>query len=360
MSGSLPESFKDRIRRQLGDELPAFLLAIEKPPEHGIRMNPNKPCEADVRWMTGDRIPWETNGWYLNQDETPGSTIWHEAGAFYLQDPAAMIPVNVLDPKPGEYILDLCAAPGGKSTQIGIAMQGKGLLVCNEPVPKRAQILSRNLERMGILNAAAICAMPEQLAGKWPDGFDAVLVDAPCSGEGMFRKDRNTRDEWTQEKAAGCAARQREILSSAAKLVRPGGRMVYSTCTFNPEENEENVAWFLQEHREWETEPFRRKGIDGLNGMITCWPHRLRGEGQFAALLRRTGTGKARLAMDSFDSAVSRKDSEMIHGQFPSLPEATNRLGGIFVHLECCPDMKGIRVAGFEEVAHNQIEPAGG
>ena len=344
MNGNLPETFQDRIRRQLGDQLPAFLLAMEKPAEHGIRMNPAKPCEAAVRWMTADRILWETNGWYLNQDETPGSTIWHEAGAFYLQDPAAMIPVNVLDPKPGEYILDLCAAPGGKATQIGTAMKGKGLLVCNEPIPKRAQILSRNLERMGILNAAAVCALPEQLAEKWPDGFDAVLVDAPCSGEGMFRKDKNTRDEWTKEKASGCAARQKEILSAAARLVRPGGRMVYSTCTFNPEENEGNVEWFLKEHREWEIVPFRINGVDGSNGMITCWPHRMRGEGQFAALLKRNGIGTARIVTESCEPMIPGKDAEMIELQFPGLPKATHRLGGTFIHLESCPDLKGIRV----------------
>lgn len=344
MTGTLPEAFVERIRRQLGDELPAFLLAMDRPAEHGIRMNPIKPCKNALRWLTSDRIPWESNGWYLAEDEKPGSSVWHEAGAFYLQDPVAMIPVNVLDPQAGEYILDLCAAPGGKSTQIGAAMQGEGLLVCNEPVPKRAQILSRNLERMGIRNAIAVCAKPEQLAMKWPEGFDAVLVDAPCSGEGMFRKDIRSRDEWTQEKTSGCVFRQREILSAAAKMVRPGGRMVYSTCTFNPDENEGNVAWFLQEHPDWETESFRINGMDGSDGMVTCWPHRMRGEGQFAALLKRKGNGAIRRTSDSSLPKASRTDRETLHEQFPTFPEATFRLGDTLVYSNVCPDLEGIRV----------------
>ncbi|MBR4711291.1 MAG: RsmB/NOP family class I SAM-dependent RNA methyltransferase, partial [Clostridia bacterium] len=135
--------------------------------------------------------------------------------------------------RPGETVLDLCAAPGGKATQMGAAMRGEGLLICNEPVPGRAQILSRNLERMGITNAVAVCAMPDVLAERWPEGFDAVLADAPCSGEGMFRRVPESRGEWTESAPEGCAARQAAILDAAARMVRPGGRLVYATCTSN-------------------------------------------------------------------------------------------------------------------------------
>ena len=345
MSGSMPEAFLSRMRQQLGDELPAFLYAMEEePPVRGIRMNPDKPAKAADKWKSGDPVPWEKNGWYLEDDgSAPGNTIWHEAGAFYLQDPAAMIPVNVLDPQPGEFILDLCAAPGGKSTQIGIAMQGSGLLVCNEPVPKRAQVLSRNLERMGICNAAAVCAAPGLLAAKWPQGFDAVLVDAPCSGEGMFRRYPETRNEWSAGQAEGCAIRQREILEEAAGMVRPGGRMVYSTCTFNPAENEENTEWFLREHPEWEPEAFRLPETDGRNGSFLCLPHRTRGEGQFVALLRKKGSGSACLAEDRYIPKAGEKEREQLRQSFPELPDATHRFGNGLVSIPFCPEMKGIR-----------------
>ena len=218
-----------------------------------------------------------------------------------------MIPAEVLQARPGEKILDLCAAPGGKSTQIGIAMGGAGLLIANEPVPKRAAVLSRNIERMGITNAIVISAWPEQLAEKWPGAFDAVMVDAPCSGEGMFRREPETRTEWSPEKAAGCVPRQRKILEAAAKLVRPGGRMVYATCTFNPAENEGQIRGFLEDHPEYTTETFLLPGIDGQEGMYTCWPHRIRGEGQFACLMRRAGDAPAVLPDGSKDFRMDRE-----------------------------------------------------
>ncbi len=344
MSNQLPEAFLDRVRKQLGDELPAFLSAMAEEAVRGIRYNPLKP-EGKTACLNGrEPIPWEENGYYLAGGETPGISIWHEAGAFYLQDPAAMIPVNVLKPQPGEKVLDLCAAPGGKSTQIGAAMRGEGLLVCNEPVPKRAMILSRNLERMGVANAVAVCAMPEVLAKKWPEGFDAVLADVPCSGEGMFRREPAARDEWSPEQAEGCAERQRGILEAAARMVRPGGRLVYSTCTFNPAENEENIRWFIRNNPEWHTEAFTLPGISGSDGMFTCWPHRTRGEGQFAALLRRDGDGTARIEADASVPKAGKQEIRMLRDMLPELPEATHMIGNTLAYMPECPDVKGIKV----------------
>ena len=291
MNIKLPEDFISRMRQQLGDELTAFLHALEEPPVRGIRMNPLKVTEAEKALTEGGRVPWAKDGYYLAPDSAAGSMILHETGAYYIQEPGAMLPAAVLDARPGEKILDLCAAPGGKSTQIGCGMQGEGLLVCNEPVPKRAAILSSNIERMGLPNTIVTCAKPDQLAKQWPEGFDAVMVDAPCSGEGMFRRDPETRNEWTQDKADGCAERQQEILSAAARLVRPGGRLVYSTCTYNPRENEENARWFTAQFPEFRMEAFSLPGIDAPEGMFTCYPHRLKGEGQFAALFRKAGEG---------------------------------------------------------------------
>ncbi len=344
MINALPPAFLHRIKTQLGNETDDFIRAMNEPAIRGIRFNPLKPCKENVRWMTGDRIPWEENGWYLSENETPGITIWHEAGAFYLQDPAAMLPVKVLNPRPGEKILDLCSAPGGKATQIGCAMHGKGLLVCNEVIPKRALILNRNIERLGITNTVVTGARPEILASRWKGCFDAVLADAPCSGEGMFRRDPETRIEWSPEKASGCVIRQREILTSAAELVRPGGRLVYSTCTFNPDENENMIRWFLNTHSEWEAEPFQLPGADGKNGFFTCYPHRTKGEGQFTALLKKKGNSECPFIPDTSLPKAGSKDAAKFADSFPGLPNATHIFGHTLIHTEFLPDIKGISV----------------
>lgn len=199
-----------------------------------------------------------------------------------------MVSATILDAQPGERILDLCAAPGGKTSQIAAAMGGRGVLVSNEPIPGRARILAENLERLGIVNAIGVNAYPEQLSARWPDFFDAVLVDAPCSGEGMFRREPASREEWNPGSPAGCAKRQRDILDEAAKMLRPGGRLVYSTCTFNRVENEGSIEGFLERHPEFEAEEFELAGIGrSENGMIRVWPHRMRGDGHFAAKLRK-------------------------------------------------------------------------
>ncbi len=344
MNGQLPEAFVDRMRRQLGEELSAFLHALEEPPVRGIRMNPLKTCEAALKYTNNGSIPWESNGYYLPAESDAGASILHAAGAFYIQEPGAMLPAAVLDAKPGEIILDLCAAPGGKTTQIGCAMHGEGLLVSNEPIPKRAQILSGNIERIGLPNTVVTSEWPDRLADRWPEGFDAVLVDAPCSGEGMFRRDPETRKEWSAEKAEGCAVRQRDILAAAVRMVRPGGRLIYSTCTYNPAENEENARWLTDRYPEFHTEPFSRPGIDAPDGMYTCYPHRLIGEGQFVALFRREGNKPAVLPADHSMPKPAGSDSAIFEAAFPSFPKATRLFGKTLVAIPELPDLKGIRV----------------
>ena len=343
MNRDLPEMFVNRMRQQLGNELTAFLHALEGKPVRGIRLNPLKPSAATKEYAGSDRVPWANDGYYLAADSDAGATILHAAGAFYIQEPGAMLPAMVLDAKPGEKVLDLCAAPGGKSTQIGSMMQGEGLLVCNEPVPKRAQILSSNIERFGLPNTIITCERPERLADRWPNGFDAVLVDAPCSGEGMFRRDPETRMEWTPEKASGCAERQREILAAAGLLVRPGGRLVYSTCTYNPAENEENVRWFTKQFPDFHTEPFCLKGIDAPGGMYTCYPHQINGEGQFAALLRREGNQPAVLPPDKSLPKPPEEVISVFEEAFPVFPKPSHIFGKTLVCLPEMPDLKGIR-----------------
>ncbi len=351
----LPEAFLKRVSGQLGSGLPDFLCACEAPFLRGIRFHPLRNTEGLMAPDLGDRIPWAEGAFLLRQDSQAGVTVAHEAGAFYLQEPSAMIPGAVMSARPGEKILDLCAAPGGKSTQMGCAMRGEGLLVCNEPVPKRAGILSRNVERMGIPNAVVTCAMPDLLSERFAGFFDGVMVDAPCSGEGMFRRHPETREEWTEEKARGCAARQEEILEAAAGMVRPGGRMVYSTCTFNPQENEDQIGRFLRRHPEFTPEPFHLPGAEGPEGILTCWPHRMAGEGQFTALLRRREEkaeteirrGKAREGgrrIPRNGEVLTREENRILSRTGLTLPPVTGRFGKTLFSLPEVPDFSGVRV----------------
>ncbi len=289
----LPEKFLERIKKQLGTEYEAFLASLERPRAVALRFNPLKG-DSPVLPFVGENVPWEPRGFYYDPDSRPGLHVFHEAGVYYLQEASAMAPVALLDPKPGERVCDLCAAPGGKTTQIAGRMLGEGFLLCNEINPKRAKILSRNIERMAVANALVTNEHPENLANRFPEGFDKVLIDAPCSGEGMFRKEEAAVTDWSVETVEMCARRQAEILDSGAKMVRPGGRLVYSTCTFAPEEDELAVAAFLERHPEFEPEILEAPWFDPApNGGHRMWPHKLLGEGHFAAVLRKKGEAEA-------------------------------------------------------------------
>ncbi len=332
----LPQAFVDRMAAQLGDELPAFLRTYEEPYHRGIRLNPFKQAGALAPEGLLESVPWEPTGHYLPLESRAGADVLHEAGAWYLQEPSAMIPAAVLNAQPGERILDLCAAPGGKTTQNALRMAGQGIIVCNEPIADRARILSRNVERMGVPNAIVVSAWPEKLAAIWPEAFDAIQCDAPCSGEGMFRRHPETRDEWTPESPAGCAKRQGDILDSAAVMLRPGGRLVYSTCTLNTIENEGVVADFLCRHPDFTTEAFALPGLDAPDGMLSVYPHRVKGEGHFVALLRRRGGGTA--AWKTASPKDNAPDKAALAALNAFLPGAKANLlfGG---ELRYCPDM---------------------
>lgn len=296
----LPERFIARMQRLLGGEFEEFLAAYDLPRNQGLRLNPLKtdaPPQLEEFGLTP--VPWAEHGFYYDGQTRPGLSAYHDAGLYYLQEPSAMAPAGLLDARPGERVLDLCAAPGGKSTQLAAAMLGEGLLVCNEIHPKRARILSSNIERMGIFNALVLNEHPEHLAQVFPNYFDKILVDAPCSGEGMFRKELAAVTDWSEETVQMCAGRQLEILHSAAKMLCGGGRLVYSTCTFAPQENEGVISAFLKERDDFYIEevsaPWFAAGqpdwveapVNGLERTFRLWPHRLRGEGHYAAVLRR-------------------------------------------------------------------------
>ena len=293
----LPEAFLERMNRQLGDEYADFLRSLERPRAVALRHNPLKGERPSLPF-TGDPVPWEPEGFYYDPESRPGLHVYHEAGVYYLQEASAMAPVALLDPQPGENICDLCSAPGGKTTQIAARMRGQGFLLCNEYSPKRAKILSRNIERMAVANALVTNEDTRVLADRFPGFFDRVLVDAPCSGEGMFRKEEAAVTDWSQETVEMCARRQAEILDNAARLVRPGGRLVYSTCTFAPEEDEEAVAAFLERHPDFTPEIIETPWFVPVeNGGHRLWPHKLLGEGHFAAVLTRTGGEEREIPM---------------------------------------------------------------
>ena len=287
---SFPTGWIEQLKPLLGGHLPDFLHSYKEASRRGLRTRPGRRPPQDVIGP----IPWAENAWEIPLSSPDGALPAHDAGAYYLQEPSAMAPAAALHPLPGEKVLDLCAAPGGKSTQLAASMEGKGLIICNEPVPSRAQILSRNIERMGIRCAAVVSALPEELSARWPGFFDKVLVDAPCSGEGMFRRHPESRLAWNESAPAGCAQRQERILLHAADMLRPGGTLAYSTCTFNEPENEGVIARFLSLRPDFHLLPFALPGLPSCNGTLRLWPHEIAGEGHFAALLRREETNDER------------------------------------------------------------------
>ena len=264
------------MKERLGSDFPAFLASYEKPPYKALRVNTLKLTREEFLKISPfalTAVPWEENGFYV-AEERPGADVYHFAGLFYMQEPSAMCAVPLLNVRPGERVLDLCAAPGGKTTQLAAAMQGEGVLIANEIEYDRAKILAQNVERLGLKNCAVTKASAAALAEHFPAYFDKILVDAPCSGEGMFKKEPNAVPEWSEQNVARCVARQREILDEAAKMLRAGGQMVYSTCTFAEEEDEWQIEAFLKRHPEFK-----------LLEMKKLLPHEARGEGHFAALL---------------------------------------------------------------------------
>ncbi len=324
----LPELFLTRMEKILGEEYGAFVESLRQERLQALRWNPLKlagyaaqaqmqsPQRSNLPMLTGNaasapadiselmrtlgekasfhltKVPWAATGFYYESMDQPGRHPYHAAGLYYIQEPSAMAPAPLLETQPGERILDLCAAPGGKASQIAAAMQGRGLLVCNEIHPARAKILSENMERMGTGNACVTNESPLRLTEIFPEYFDRILVDAPCSGEGMFRKNEDACAEWSLENVMLCAKRQAEILDCAARMLRPGGRMVYSTCTFSEEEDEGSVERFLSRHPEFQCLDMRK-----------LWPHKAKGEGHFAAVLVKENT-------ESYDCQDGIKASE--------------------------------------------------
>lgn len=283
---NLPIEFEKKMKAFLGDEWDDFLYSYDNNRFQALRFNTLKVQSQEERMRilkvlgisSDKRVSWANEAYYFDENVRPGKHPYHEMGLYYIQEPSAMSAAALLALKPGMRVLDLCAAPGGKSTQLATYLGDSGLLVSNEINTQRSRILSQNIERMGIKNAIVTNEDSFVLASHFPGFFNAIQVDAPCSGEGMFRKLPEAIEQWSMENVAICAARQKEILDNAAVMLKPGGVIVYSTCTFSKEENEDVIEYFLERHPDFTLEEMER-----------FWPHKVDGEGHFVAKLVRRG-----------------------------------------------------------------------
>lgn len=301
----LPPAFEQRMRALLGHEFSQYQQALQQTPVRAFRVNTDKLSLAAFEAINPfgqEKIPYVENGYYLTYDKV-GNHPYHHAGMIYVQEPAAMAPAECVDIQPDWKILDMCAAPGGKSTQLKNKLGEKGVLVSNEIIASRCKILTGNVERLGLHNTVTTCMDSSRIAGIFPHTFDLIMVDAPCSGEGMFRKEEVAVEEWSEGNVAMCARRQREILDNAAKALKSGGIIIYATCTFSLEENEMTVDAFLRDHPDFVLMPVkeavRQATCDGIcfdgcrcrtiREARRFYPHKSKGEGQFMAVLRHTG-----------------------------------------------------------------------
>ena len=388
-----PKAFTDRIRQQLGEEYDAFIKSYEKPFHNGLRVNSMKLDADRLMTLMGTElrpVPWNSDGFYLESKKTFSKHPFYHAGLYYIQEASAMLPAYLADVKPGERVLDLCAAPGGKSTAVGAALRGQGVLVSNDVSRSRAKALLRNLENFGISNALVTSEYPQKLADYFPCFFDKILIDAPCSGEGMFHKEPSMTENWQQMGPEAYHKLQKEILESAVRMLAPGGRLIYSTCTFSPQEDEGSVAWLLENfpdfhvvradrvealceaglidhgHPEW------ADGNEELAMTLRLWPHHLDGEGHFAAILEKSSEAPFEPGRAAYRPPRIPKETRKLFDDFMQkekirYPMDETRLtvmGGYVQYLpEGLPDTKGLHVLRsglfLGELKKNRFEPSG-
>ena len=298
----LPSKFIDEMKEMLGDEFDDFLASYDEDYYRGIRCNTLKitPSEFEKKVpFVSEKVDWVQNGYYTSEDEQPAKHPYYFAGLYYIQEPSAMMPASQLPVEPGDRVLDLCAAPGGKTTELGAKLKGEGVLVSNDISASRAKALVKNVELFGIKNAVVVSESPDKLAERLEGYFDKILVDAPCSGEGMFRKVHSIAKNWEQYGSQYYADIQRTVLPSAVKMLKPGGMMIYSTCTFSKLEDEDSISFILENNPDMELIESRK-----------LFPHKIKGEGHFVALLHKKDTATA-LAVES--SAKDGKEKGTIN-----------------------------------------------
>lgn len=371
--GQLPEQFEERMKILLKEEAADFFASYEKKPSAGLRVNTLKLSPEEfskkVDWQMRP-IPWIKNGYFYPDEVTPSKHPWYYAGLYYLQEPSAMTPANLLFVKPGMRVLDLCAAPGGKSTELAAKLKGEGVLVANDISSTRARALLKNLELFGVRNALVTSETPAALAARFPQYFDAILVDAPCSGEGMFRKQPAIRKNWEQYGTGYYAKLQRDILPHAVAMLRPGGFLMYATCTFSPEEDEETIDWLLRRESSMRLAkmiPSEREAAyeemgfasgrpewmrfprEEIKKTVRLFPHRLEGEGHFLALLQKSPEEEASLPERSHSFSKQKLPKELTEFFADcKLPMDFSRVvckgEKYFLLPEGLPELSGLRV----------------
>lgn len=348
----LPKPFLNKMQELLKEEFPCFLDSYNYPKKSGLRANSLKITAQELRCKLpylNEKVPWCSDGYYYNDEEyRPAKHPYYYAGLYYIQEPSAMLPAELLDVQPMDNVLDLCAAPGGKSLQLAAKLKNSGLLVVNDISEKRSKVLLKNIERYGVKNILVLNESPQNIADFFPEFFDKILVDAPCSGEGMFRKDPQMIKFWSEEEVDKYVLWQKEILSLVPKLLKPGGKVVYSTCTFSPEENELQINDFLKSFPQFSLEKSER-----------LWPHKVNGEGHFAALLKDNRNNIPNnsqkeinsIALDQKNLEILKefsiniwKDPLFIFDILPNNGVILERKGHILWENKELPPLKGLKV----------------
>lgn len=384
MGITLPEKFEKRMRELLGDEYEAFQKGYETEHAAGLRVNTLKTtpeafepiAPVDIR-----KVPWITNGFFYDaKKDQPAKHPYYFAGLYYIQEPSAMTPAAVLPVKPGDRVLDLCAAPGGKSTELAARLQGEGVLVSNDISNSRAKALLKNLELFGAKNAVILSEPPVRLAERFEGYFDKILVDAPCSGEGMFRKSPAIMKNWEQYGVEYYEKLQREILPLAVKMLRPGGMLLYSTCTFSPEEDEQMLSFLLSNYSDLHVvkpalsyegfasgRPEWANGEEEIRHAIRLFPHLLEGEGHFVALLQKDEAEQGvRTVASSYykKPALSKEAEEFFDRLGIALPKERLQVRDEKIYLmpEGLPELSGLRILRsgllLGEMKKNRFEPS--
>lgn len=383
---NLPEIYIERMKQLLEDEFPQYEASFQEVPFAGLRVNTLKisPEEFEKRSPFAlTSVPWTNNGFYydkasMDKKEQPGKHPYYFAGLYYIQEPSAMTPAALLPVQPGDCVLDMCAAPGGKSTELAAKLKGEGVLVTNDISSSRAKALLKNVEVFGVSNGVVLSEVPEHLVDYFPEYFDKILIDAPCSGEGMFRKDPSIIKSWEKQGPEFFHTIQISILDSAVKLLKPGGLMLYSTCTFSPLENENSIQYVLEHYPEFEVvsidayEKFGpghpewiEHGSEQLKHTFRLWPHKIQGEGHFVALLRKKGEPKVQ------KEAGKKKLPKYPKGTEDFFADVNLDLEGkhfeefgekVYLVPDLVPDLRGLRILRtglyLGEKKKNRFEPS--
>ena len=383
MSGiTLPQSYTTRMKMMLGEDYDRYVSSFESRCHHGLRVNTSKISVEEFLKLCPFElkpVPWCSNGFYYDETVQPAKHPYYFAGLYYIQEPSAMTPASVLPVEPGDCVLDLCAAPGGKSTELAAKLNGTGVLVSNDISNSRAKALLKNLELFGIANACVVSEPPNVLANRLEGYFDKILIDAPCSGEGMFRKANSMIKAWEQNGVDYFVGIQRSITKDAWRMLKPGGIMLYSTCTFSPDENEQAIEAMLSEHPDMELlEVPAYEGFDPGHPEWTCnhvkevtkckrlWPHRIEGEGHFIAMAKKRDSDKrgGQYPYHKGNGVISKDAISFFESL--SYPMNLNQIEVVKERLyllpDCMPDVKGFRLLRtglyLGEMKKNRFEPS--